>query len=72
MIKIPFWTKDSGNMMNNSTGLSDEQVAFFQSLKPGDRFIMMKNTKKFSERTPEFVLMKYEGVKSVEEEEDSL
>lgn len=62
MIKIAFWKKESGNYMSASQGLTQEQVSFLQSLKVGDRLIVMQN-QKFSENSPEMSLMQYQGKK---------
>lgn len=43
MLKIPFWSKETGNLMGHSKGLTTEQVSYLKSLKPGDRLILWLN-----------------------------
>lgn len=40
---INFWTKDTGNSLSHSKGLTQEQVNALQQLKVGDRLILWKN-----------------------------
>lgn len=57
---IGFWKKESGNIMNHSKGLSEEQVKFLQSLKVGDRLIVYTNQVAEGENKPTHNLKKYE------------
>lgn len=43
MLKISFWSKETGNLMNHSTGLTSEQVLELKELKEGDRLILWHN-----------------------------
>jgi hypothetical protein len=46
MLRINFWAKDTGNLMNHSSGLTQEQVLALRELKEGDRIILWHNTVK--------------------------
>ena len=47
MLKINFWQKnDSGNIMNHSNGLTQEEVDALRLLQPGDRLILWNNEQK--------------------------
>lgn len=43
MLKIPFWSKETGNLMSHKTGLTPEQIEYLKQLKVGDRLIMWFN-----------------------------
>lgn len=44
--KLGFYKKESGNFTTHKGGLTEEQVEFLQSLKPGDRMIIYINRNK--------------------------
>ena len=44
MLKIGFWSKETGNLMSHSSGLTMEQVTYLRQLKQGDRLILWLNT----------------------------
>lgn len=60
MSNVGFWKKDSGNLMNPAKGLTEEQVAFLQSLKAGDRLVLWTNDVKENDNRPNLVLKKYQ------------
>lgn len=60
MSNVGFWKKESGNLMNPTKGLTEEQVVFLQSLKAGDRLIIWVNDVKEGENRPNVVLKKYQ------------
>jgi len=43
MLKIPFWSKETGNLMSHSNGLTPEQVEYLKQLKVGERLILWFN-----------------------------
>ena len=45
MVKIAFWSKETGNLMSHTKGLTMEQVQELKSLKEGDRLILWHNTR---------------------------
>ncbi len=45
-LSVAFWSKDSGNYLSHTKGLTEEQIAELQKLKPGDRLILYKNDRK--------------------------
>lgn len=61
-IKIGFWKKESGNLMSIGKGLSQAEIDFLRSLKPGDRLILWDNSrsKGNNDALPGFSLAKYE------------
>lgn len=61
MSNVGFWKKESGNLMNPSKGLTEEQVVFLQSLKVGDRVILWNNIVKEGDNKPNLVLKKFES-----------
>jgi hypothetical protein len=62
MLKIGFWSKESGNLLSHSTGLTAEQVTFLKQLKPGDRLILWLNTNEDS-RTANYTLKVFKSKK---------
>ena len=42
-MKIGLWKKETNNLLSHGEGLTEEQVEFLQSLKPGDRLICWYN-----------------------------
>lgn len=58
MIKINFWSKDTGNLMSAQTGLTAEEIQGIKELKEGDRIILWLN-KRETERQPSYTLKKY-------------
>jgi len=43
MLKIHFWSKESGNLMSHSKGLTPEHTLNLKELKEGDRLILWFN-----------------------------
>lgn len=43
MLKVPFWSKETGNLMSHANGLTPEQVEYLKTLEVGDRLIMWFN-----------------------------
>jgi len=39
-LKIPFWTKHTGNLLSHPNGLTEEQVESLKQLRVGDRLII--------------------------------
>jgi hypothetical protein len=68
MSKIALWIKETSNLMSAGKGLTEEEIQFLHSLKPGDRLIVFKNDKKFSENSPHYSLQKYENANKKKEE----
>jgi hypothetical protein len=56
---VAFWAKETGNLMSHGKGLTAEQVAFFQSLKEGDRLIIWSNNNNGDESKPTHSLKQY-------------
>ncbi len=43
MLKINFWSKESGNLLSHGKGLTPEQIQYLRQLKEGDRLILWFN-----------------------------
>ncbi len=43
MLKIAFWSKDTGNLLSHSKGLTAEHIQALKELKEGDRLILWLN-----------------------------
>lgn len=56
---IGFWLKQSGNYMSSGNGLTEEQVRFLHSLRPGDRLLLWNNDR---EGAPDMTLAKYKPI----------
>ena len=59
MVKISFWSKDTGNLMSHSKGLTSEQIMALKELKEGDRLILWHNQVKL-ETDSSYTLRKHE------------
>lgn len=55
---IGLWKKDTGNLMSHAQGLTETQIEFLQSLKPGDRLIAWDNSANPTETGPGYTLKK--------------
>ena len=58
-IGIPFWKKETGNLMNAQPGLTEDQIDFLKSLKVGDRLIIWREHEKRSDSHPDYRLKFY-------------
>lgn len=69
---LGFWkSKFTDDYMVPARGLSEEQIKFLRSLKPGDRLILWKN-KKVKETHPDLSLKVYNPEHKKEDNEDSI
>ena len=60
MLKIGFWSKETGNLMAHKSGLTPEQLVYLRQLKEGDRLILWFNSDKRSSSSPSYTLKKYQ------------
>jgi len=68
MLKINFWSKESGNLMNHGKGLTPEHIQYLKQLEEGDRLILWFNGAKQKPTDASYSLKKY---KKREEEHKS-
>lgn len=68
MVKISFWSKESGNLMSHSGGLTNEQIQALKELKEGDRLILWHN-KREKESDSSYTLKKFTPKEVVKEQE---
>lgn len=55
---------ETGTMLSHASGLSEEQIEFLQSLKPGDRLVLWVNSYKTAEnKVPTHNLCKFKPKK---------
>lgn len=59
-VRIGFWIKESGNLMNKASGFTPEEIAFLRSLEVGDRLIGFNNSPKEA-KYPTYNFTKYKG-----------
>lgn len=59
MIKIGFWSKETGNMLSHRKGLTMEQIMALKELKEGDRLVLWRNERK-NDTDTSYTLKKFE------------
>lgn len=59
MLRVNFWSKDTGNLLNHSSGLTQEQIIMLRDLKAGDRLILWLN-RNGDTREPNYTLKVYQ------------
>ncbi len=59
VLSIGLWTKNTGNLMSHSAGLSHEELQYIKNLKVGDRLIVWLNQKK-TDASPSHTLRVYQ------------
>lgn len=64
MLKIHFWSKESGVLMSHSAGLTPEQIQELKQLREGDRLILWFN-KKRHEHEASYTMKQYLPAKEV-------
>lgn len=45
LLRVSFWSKETGNLMSHTAGLTPEQIIALKGLKQGDRLILWLNTR---------------------------
>jgi hypothetical protein len=59
MLRISFWSKDTGNLLSHKTGLTQEQIMALKELKEGDRLVIWLQQRD-TERHPSYTMKKFQ------------